>query len=528
MSRLISRFTAVAIAVAVAAALVPAGMQPAVASTTLIASSSVDAGVDILNELRALSGLPKVTSDSGMRADSRKHSEYMVRTGTIGHHQDPKSPHYTEGGDRAARESNLKVSSSATLSVRAAVEGLMAAPFHGIGLIDPRLERSGGAMFTDAGADRWRSGYTINIIRGRGSSVSAQTTYPIVWPGDGSTVSIDRYRGFETPDPLTGCSGWTAPTGLPLLVQFAADQPITGATVRDPDGKSMGVCAFDRHTYSNPDASLQNSGRSALASRNAAVIIPRHPLAAGRHTVEVRTSAGTVQWGFTVGTENVPATSMKSDTAPPTKQPSIRTTENACPESTPTARFHDVPATAVHARSISCASWWEVAQGTADGLYRPGAVVSRAQMASFIARTITETGGSLPANPRSHFSDAAGSPHATAINQLAQVGIVSGDSSGRYAPNDPVTRAQMATFLVRAYEYRTGRVLQVESGWFNDTAGTSHGTNIDKAAAAGFTGGTGPGRFSPAENVQRGAMGSFVSRVLDLLVEQRWATHQGQ
>src|SRR3546814_21022882 len=56
------------------------------------------------------------------------------------------------------------------------------------------------------------------------------------------------------------------------------------------------------------------------------------------------------------------------------------------------------------------------------------------------------------------FSDVAvDSPHMDAINRLARVGIVTGGPGGlpadRYGPNDQVTRAQLASMLVRAENF---------------------------------------------------------------------------
>jgi len=77
----------------------------------------------------------------------------------------------------------------------------------------------------------------------------------------------------------------------------------------------------------------------------------------------------------------------------------------------------------------------------------PGASVTRAQMASFLVRAF----GLDPA-PSAGFGDTAGSVHGVAIDALAQAGITVGCKTSplSYCPDQPVTRAQMATFLARA------------------------------------------------------------------------------
>jgi hypothetical protein len=181
----------------------------------------------------------------------------------------------------------------------------------------------------------------------------------------------------------------------------------------------------------------------------------------------------------------------------------------------------DVPDGNVHESAVDCVAWWGIAQGVAPGQYAPSATVTRAQMASFIARLIDNSGGNLPDAPPGapdRFPDDNGSPHEANINRLAGAGIVSGRSDGTYGPDDPVTRAQMATFLVRAYSYRTAPALPPGTDAFADDNGSPHETNINAAARAGFVAGRADGSYGPQLSVQRDQMASFLARVLDRLV----------
>ena len=54
----------------------------------------------------------------------------------------------------------------------------------------------------------------------------------------------------------------------------------------------------------------------------------------------------------------------------------------------------------------------------------------------------------LPADAPDAFADDDASPHETAINQLAALGLTDGTTATTYSPEKPVTRAQMAKFLV--------------------------------------------------------------------------------
>lgn len=205
----------------------------------------------------------------------------------------------------------------------------------------------------------------------------------------------------------------------------------------------------------------------------------------------------------------------------PRPQPTIRAIDDACPQGhVPEDGFTDVPDDHPHETAIDCVVWRDIASGTSTRTYAPDRGVTRAQMATFVARLVEASGGrELPTDAPDRFRDDDGSPHEENIDRLAAAGIVAGVSSTQYGPSQTVTRAQMATFLVRAYEYASGATLTATADWFADDDASPHEGNIDRAASAGITGGTSPGRYSPGRAVTRGQMASFVARTLDLLLE---------
>jgi hypothetical protein len=184
--------------------------------------------------------------------------------------------------------------------------------------------------------------------------------------------------------------------------------------------------------------------------------------------------------------------------------------------------FADVVVGSTHEAAVDCVVAWRIALGSA-GRYEPARPVPRDQMATFIARLIERSGVSLPAG-RDAFPDDESSVHEASINALAAAGVVSGKADGRYAPAEHVTRAQMATFLVRAFEYAAGAVLPAGPDYFLDDGFSPHAASIDKAALAGFTGGSAGGLYRPLTDVARDQMASFLTRVLDKLVDDGHAT----
>jgi hypothetical protein len=231
-------------------------------------------------------------------------------------------------------------------------------------------------------------------------------------------------------------------------------------------------------------------------------------------------NAGSTIW-VTFNFLKGPAIAPAPAPAPPPNVPptNTRTIDDACPSQVPRGTFVDVPASNVHARPIDCVAWWEVAGGVTTKSYAPAAPVNRAQMASFVARAIDAAGYVLPASPADAFGDDNGSVHERSINQLAAVGVVTGVRPGVFAPGDLVTRAQMATFLVRAYDLIAVSDLPNVGNRFVDVDGTAHEANINKAAGAGLAGGTEFGYFSPLADVSRAQLASFLARTLDLLVQ---------
>jgi subtilisin family serine protease len=178
----------------------------------------------------------------------------------------------------------------------------------------------------------------------------------------------------------------------------------------------------------------------------------------------------------------------------------------------PDAGFADV-VSRIHRPSIDCVAWYGIALGT-RGEYRPADTVTRAQMATFIARSIDAVGGDLP-DGEDRFDDLAGSVHTDNIERLAAAGIVQGLATRVYDPEGEVTRAQMGSFLARAFAFVDGRDLPVTAAPFRDIEGNIHADNIARIAGAGFAQGTGPTTYSPANPVRREQMASFLTRMLE-------------
>jgi hypothetical protein len=149
--------------------------------------------------------------------------------------------------------------------------------------------------------------------------------------------------------------------------------------------------------------------------------------------------------------------------------------------------------------------------------YCPETPVTRAQMAVFLL--VAKHGAGYTPPPASGlFSDVpiVGNGYAAWIEQMASEGITGGCGGGNFCPNAPVTREQMAVFLLVA-EHGTGYTPPPAAGLFSDVpASNGFAKWIEQLAAEGITGGCGGGKFCPKTSVTRAQMAVFLVAAFNL------------
>lgn len=148
----------------------------------------------------------------------------------------------------------------------------------------------------------------------------------------------------------------------------------------------------------------------------------------------------------------------------------------------------------------------------ANDRYCPGDNVSRAQAATFLARAY-----SLPADGNDYFVDDEGHTLERGINKVAAAGITAGcnpPANDRFCPEQSLTRAQFATFIVRADD-----ISHTSTDYFTDDDGHVLENAINALAEAGITQGCNPpqnNRFCPNETLTRAQMATLLTRALSL------------
>jgi len=122
-------------------------------------------------------------------------------------------------------------------------------------------------------------------------------------------------------------------------------------------------------------------------------------------------------------------------------------TFSACPSGVAAAAgFTDTTST-----DVDCIRYYGITNGTTATTYSPYDTVTRWQMALFLTRMAGPAGVTLGSGADQGFTDILGKSAEiqTAINQIKQLGITVGKTATTFAPDDNVTREEMALFISR-------------------------------------------------------------------------------
>jgi uncharacterized delta-60 repeat protein len=154
--------------------------------------------------------------------------------------------------------------------------------------------------------------------------------------------------------------------------------------------------------------------------------------------------------------------------------------------------------------------------------YCPDSSVTREQMAAFIIRSLHLPGYVPPQPATQRFSDVpSSSPFYAHIEEMAVRQITSGCGGGKYCPTDPVTREQMAIFVVRALGFFNPPTPATATFADVPNSGPTEFSHefVEKFVELGITSGcqAGPPRlYCPTAPVTRGQMAVFLARAFNL------------
>lgn len=180
------------------------------------------------------------------------------------------------------------------------------------------------------------------------------------------------------------------------------------------------------------------------------------------------------------------------------------------PQASAAKSFSDVPATNDHYADITKLVEAGHINGFEDGTYRPNVSVTRGQAAKIIANVL----GLDTTNVKDvNFKDLQKSNiYYGPIAALAEAGIINGFEDNTYRPNGTLTRGQMAKIIALAFELKAGETVNP----FTDSANSIYADSIVALFANEVTKGKTATSFAPNDAVTRGQLASFVIRANDV------------
>jgi hypothetical protein len=156
-----------------------------------------------------------------------------------------------------------------------------------------------------------------------------------------------------------------------------------------------------------------------------------------------------------------------------------------------------------------------ITSGCGGGNYCPSSSITRAQMAVFLLRAGHGSAYVPPPASGTIFTDvAAGDFAADWIEELYAEGITGGCATNplRYCPNNPITRGQMAAFLLKVY-HGTTYAPPPAQGVFGDVpVSMPLAPWIEELARLSVTAGCGGTSYCPGNSVTRGQMAVFMTK----------------
>ena len=170
-----------------------------------------------------------------------------------------------------------------------------------------------------------------------------------------------------------------------------------------------------------------------------------------------------------------------------------------------TLDFADVSTDAYYYEAVKWAAKKGITGGIGNGLFGPNQPCTRAQIVTFLWRAA----GSPEPKAMSSFSDvSADSYYAKAVAWAVENGITTGTGDGKFSPDATCTRAQSVTFLFRAI----GKLVDSKAE-FSDVLTDSYYANaVAWAVENGVTNGIGDGLFGPDNSCTRAQIVTFLFR----------------
>ena len=167
--------------------------------------------------------------------------------------------------------------------------------------------------------------------------------------------------------------------------------------------------------------------------------------------------------------------------------------------------FYDVPNNAYYYEAVKWAQEKGITGGIGNGLFGPNQPCTRAQIVTFLWRAA----GSPEPKAMSSFADVSTDAYyAKAVAWAVENGITTGTGDGKFSPDATCTRAQSVTFLFRAI----GKLVDSKAEFSDVLADSYYANAVDWAVENGVTNGIGDGLFGPDNSCTRAQIVTFLFR----------------
>ena len=174
-------------------------------------------------------------------------------------------------------------------------------------------------------------------------------------------------------------------------------------------------------------------------------------------------------------------------------------------------KFNDVSANDWFASAVDYVTGKGMMNGTADNTFSPKAHTTRGMVVTVLYRLENQ-----PSTSAASFTDvASGAYYANAVAWANANGIVSGYGSGKFGPNDKVTREQLAAILYRYAQYKKYDVSGAKSldGYTDAQSVSSYAVPaLQWANAAGIVTGKSGSKLDPKGYATRAEVAAMLMR----------------
>lgn len=283
---------------------------------------------------------------------------------------------------------------------------------------------------------------------------------------NGSSASISAYGDILRVNITagSGCS-WQSFSSVPWVTILSGSYGSGNGTVRiKVDANSDGASRAGTVSIAGiPYTLTQTAGGCAFQVSGPTTALPG---SSAGYPLTIKASIPGCQWSAVASTPWVTLTSATTGSGNGTVSFSLANNSGADPRNgyivaggqwwqfiqkslVPTLPFSDVPVTHLFFDSISLLKGNNISSGCGSGRFCPEEPMTRSEMAAFIIRALF--GESFPFSSAPYFEDVGPShPYFAYVQKLREIGVTNGCTATAYCPDATVTRGQMAAFLVRA------------------------------------------------------------------------------